>query len=295
MVLFQPGSTPPTVWDFGWYGGIGNLFDIIFWLVAILSAAMALFLLVAYINDRKPVHFYWGISFALFFVNTHVIIFSGTFGTLIDVVPSVLWALVVGFLAVGIIKNVKPDSKLGEYFFYYVLIMSLAIGFFKNPNIGIPWYVPMIVVMALHIPSAFFMIWLPFTTRSENGKSALVLPLGAILMSLVGIILVMVILLSNTLAEYVAVFGAAEEAFEIAEDLFDDGLITQAALDAVEALMDAAEAALDAYQLQYDAILEPIFTAFTFVYLGVGLCFAWGTFVPKRWTFNIPGIELEDK
>lgn len=279
MVLFQP-TTDPTVWDFGWYGGIGNLFDIIFWIVAILSAAMALFLLVEHINNRKPVHLYWGISFALLFVNTHVLIFSGTFATLLDPVPSVLWALALGFFAVGIVKNVKPDGKLGKYFFYYVLIMALAIGFVKTPYFGIPWYAPMIVVMALHIPSAVFIIWLPLTTRSENGKSALVLPLAAILMSLVGILLVIAVPLTNTLADLAA-------AFALAEEQFDDGLILQAELDAVEAI-------LDAFQIQYDAIMEPIFTAFPFVYLGVGLCFAWGTFVPKRWTFNIPGIELED-
>ena len=39
--------------------------------------------------------------------------------------------------------------------------------------------------------------------------------------------------------------------------------------------------------------LEIVFNVFPFVYLGAGLCFAWGTFVPKQWTFNIPGIELE--
>ena len=42
-----------------------------------------------------------------------------------------------------------------------------------------------------------------------------------------------------------------------------------------------------------DIWFEIIFNAFPFVYLGAGLCFAWGTFVPKQWTFNISGIELE--
>ncbi len=278
MVLFQPTSDP-TVWDFSWYGGIGNLFDVVFWAVAIISAIFALFLLSDYLNNRKPAHFYWGISFALLYVNTHVLIFSGSFATLLDPIPSVVAALTIGFFAVGIFKNVKPEKeKFGNYLFYYVLIISLAIGFVKTPYFGIPWIVAPIVVMALHIPSAVLLIWLPLTTRSENGKSAFALPLAAILMSLIGILLAIAVPLATELAALTAAFEAAEDA----------GILTQPQLDVLEAILVAFEA-------QVNAFLEPVFYAFPFVYLGAGLCFAWGTFVPKRWTFTVPGIELEDK
>ena len=261
MVLFQPTSDP-TVWDFSWYGGIGNLFDIVFWIVAILAAAFALLLLADYLNNRKPAHLYWGLSFALIYVNTHILIFSGTFATLLDPVPSVVGALTVGLFAVGVVKSIKPDGTLGKFILYYVLIMSLLIGFVKTPygwtfllDLGLPELVPTIVVpvvvMLLHIPSALIIILLPFGARSENGIAALTLSLGGLLMSLVGILLA----------------GAL-------------------------VLLQLVEAAVITEELSI-AYLEIVFYAFPFVYLGAGLSFAWGVFVPKQWNFNIPGIELE--
>ena len=243
MVLFQPTSDP-TVWDFSFYGGIGNFFEIMFWITAIIAVIFALFLLSSYLNNRKPAHFYWGISFAILYINTHVAIFSGTFATFLAQVPATLSALMVGLFAVGLFKNVKPEKdKLGNYLLYYVLIMSLLIGFSKGAYFGeyYPTYITPIVVMALHIPSAILIVWLPLTTRDENGTSALVMSAAGVVMGVVGVLLAIVTL---------------------------DILAT-------------------------DAFLEIIFTAFPFVYFVAGLCFAWGTFVPKRWAFTIPGIELE--
>ena len=271
MVLFQPAGDP-MVWEFGFYGGLGNLFDIVFWLAAIISAIFALFLLADYLNNRKPTHFYWGISFALLYINTHVLIFSGDFASILDPVPSVLSALTIGFFAVGLFKNIRPESKMGDYLFYYVIIMSLLIGFIKTPYFGIPaeiyTYIVMGVVMALHVPSAVLIVWLPLKTRSENGKSALILPLAAILMSLVGVLLIITVPLLTE-------FWAQIALYDVYVDQEADGIITQVQLDAFKAILDGIEA-------QTNAILEPIFTAFPFVYLGAGLCFAWGTFVPKH-------------
>ena len=241
MVLFQP--TAATVWDFGYYFGSGKVMEIVFWMVAILGFAFALFLITDYLNNRKPAHLYWGMAFALIWINTHVVIFSGTFATFLDPVPSVVGALTVGLFAVGIIKTVKPEGALGKYFLYFVIVMSLAIGFVKVPFLGLPAIVVPIVVMVLHIPSAIFIIWLPFTTRGENGKAAMVLSLAGILMGLVGLLLA----LTTVVGGYFST----------------------------------------------EAWLEIVFNVFPFVYFGAGLCFAWGTFVPKQWTFNIPGIELE--
>ncbi len=137
MVLFQP--TEATVWDFSWYFGSGKPFEIVFWITAIIAIVFSLFLLSSYLNERKPEHFYWGIAFALLWINTHVAIFSGSFATFLDQVPSTLSALMVGMFAVGLYKNVKPDKKkMGNDLLYFVVIWSLVIGFFvgevmKNP------------------------------------------------------------------------------------------------------------------------------------------------------------------
>jgi len=153
----------------------------------------------------------------------------------------------VGLFAVGLWKNVKPEKKkMGNYLLYYVIVMSLAIGFFKletvNIVLGLSAIVAPIVVMALHVPAGILIIWLPLQTRAENGKSALMMSIGGILMSLVGVLLA------------IATLGI----------------------------------------LATEGYLFIVLSAFPFVYLLAVLAFAWGTFVPKRWSFAIPGIELED-
>ncbi|MFX0135739.1 MAG: hypothetical protein ACFFDN_19000 [Candidatus Hodarchaeota archaeon] len=256
MVLFQPAAA--TVWDFGYYFGLGEPFEIIFWIVAIIGAIFALFLLSSYLNTRKREHFYWGMSFALLFIVTHLSVNATSFAKFLEPVPAALSALMVGLFAVGLYKNVYPEKKMGKYLLYYVLIMSVAIMIFKIPAIGTPaafplapvqlvpsWVAP-ILVMALHIPSAILIVFLPLRTRDESGKSALVMSIAGVLMGLVGVLL--------ALATMVGLFLPL-----FTEDLF----------------------------------LEIIFTAFPFIYLGAGICFAWGTFIPKKWNFTIPGIELE--
>lgn len=242
MVLFQP-SSGPTVWDFSWYFGSGNAAKIVLWISAIIGIIFALFLLASYLNERKPAHFYWGISFSLLWINTHIAIAGGSYAYWLAPVPATFSALMVGLFAVGLFKNVKPEKdKMGDYLLYYVIVMSLVIGFFKGDYLGLPAIIVPILVMALHIPSAILIIWLPLQTREENGKSALVFSLAGVLMSVVGLLLAMVTL---------------------------DILATE-------------------------AFIEIVLNMFPFVYLLANLAFAWGVFVPKRWNFTIPGIELED-
>jgi len=250
MVLFQPPSTPATVWEFRYYDW-GEAIDIVLWLSAIISIFFALFLLSSYLNNRKPEHLYWGISFATLWINTHVLIVRGDYSYLLEAVPASLVALTVGLFAVGLFKNVKPEKeKLGNYLLYYVIIMAVAIGFVKNAYFGVPSYgfqllpaiVAPIVVMALHVPSGLLIIWLPLQTREENGKSALVMTIAGVLMGIVGILLA------------IATLGI----------------------------------------LATDDYLYIVLAAFPFIYFVAIGAFAWGTFVPKRWAFDIAGIELED-
>ena len=250
MVLFQPPSTPATVWEFRYYDW-GEAIDIVLWINAIISIFFALFLLASYLNTRKSEHLYWGISFALLWINTHQAITAGTYAYFLEPVPAAFFGLIVGLFAVGLFKNVKPEKdKMGNYLLYYVIIMSIAIGFVKNNYWGtesygfalLPTWVVPIVVMALHVPSAILIIWLPLQTREENGKSALAFTIAGALMGLVGILLA------------IATLGI----------------------------------------LATDEYLFIVLAAFPFIYLLAVMGFAWGTFVPKRWAFDIAGIELEE-
>ena len=248
MVLF---ATP---WEFGFYFSSGNAQKIVLWLSAIIGLFFALLLLASYLNTRKTEHFYWGISFALLWINTHIAIAGGSFAYWLDPVPATFSALSVGLFAVGLWVNVKPDKeKIGKILLLYVIVMSLLIGVFKLPYVATlnygwslldPIAIP-IAVMALHIPSALLIIWLPLQTRDENGKSALMMPLAGILMGIVGLLL-------------------------------------------AGAVMVEMAAPLE------EGYLFVTFSLFPFVYLIANIAFAWGTFVPKRWSFSIAGIELED-
>jgi len=171
------------------------------------------------------------------------------FWTFLEPVNAAFFALTVGLFAVGLWKNVKPEKdKIGNYLLYYVIVMSIAIGFFKNENmitlLDTPAMLVPILVMALHIPSAILIIWLPLQTRDENGKAALALPIAGILMSLVGVLL-------------------AVATLDILTGVYLTGFI------------------------------YVVLSVFPFVYLLAIMGFAWGTFVPKRWAFDIAGIELE--
>jgi len=248
MVLF---ATP---WDFSFYFSSGNAQKIVLWLSAIIGLFFALFLLASYLNTRKTEHFYWGISFALLWINTHIAIAGGSYAYWLDPVPATFSALSVGLFAVGLFVNVKPEKeKIGKILLLYVVAMSLLIGVFKLPYVAtlnygwsaLPSYAITIAVMALHIPSAILIIWLPLQTREENGKSALMMSLAGILMSLVGLLLALATL-----------------------DVFTGYTLV--------------------------GYLFIIFSLFPFVYLIANVAFAWGTFVPKRWNFAIAGIELED-
>ena len=162
MVLFQPAG-PATVWDFSYYFGSGNAAKIVLWISAIIGIVFALFLLASYLNTRKKEHLYWGIAFALLWINTHIAIAGGSYAYFLQEVPATFSALMVGLFAVGLWVNVKPEKeKIGNYILIYVIALALAIGFFKQETviivIGTPASLVPILVMALHIPMAILII-----------------------------------------------------------------------------------------------------------------------------------------
>jgi len=233
------------------------MIEVVMWVAAIVSIIFSLLLLAAYINQRKPQHFYWGIAFALLWMNLHRVIPLGDFSYFLLPTPAAFSGLTVGLFAVGLFMNVKPDKeKIGKILLLYVVAMSLAIMFVKNNLFGTlymgnqlidPIFIPF-VVMALHVPSAVLIIWLPLTTREENGSAALSMTIAGALMGLVGLLL-----------------GIATMAGAL--DLFSPALT--------------------------EGYLFVTLTLFPFVFLFATIAFAWGTFVPKRWAFDIAGIELE--
>ena len=269
MVLFQPAAGPPPgPWMFGFDGYPNSqMIEVTLWIGAIVAFAFALLLLVSYFTTRKPEHFFWGIAFALLWINLHLLIPLGDFEYLLNPLPAAFSALTLGLFAVGLWKNVKPEQKLiGDLLLAYVVGMSVLIMFLKNNLFGVeyfgtqlidPIYVS-IVVMALHVPSAALILWLPIQTREENGNATWAMVTAGVIMGLVGILI-----------RLASLFGYSYP------------------YDGMAMVVDINNYALVGY-------LFVILSVFPFAMTFAIIAFAWGTFVPKRWGFVIPGIELEE-
>jgi len=268
MVLFQPPSGPPPgPWKFSFDGYPNSqAIEVVMWVGAIVAIIFALLLLAAYFNSKKPEHALWGIAFALLWINLHLAIPLGDFEYFLMPVPAAFSALTVGLFAVGLFKNIKPEMKLiGNLLLLYVVVMSVLIMILKNNLFGVEYFgtrliEPIIisgVVMALHIPMAFLIIYLPITTREENGKATYVMMTAGIIMGLVGLLIGLA-----------AAFGYTYP------------------YDAQTMVVDTGNYFLVGY-------LFVILSIFPYA-LTIGItAFAWGTFVPKRWGFDIASIELE--
>ena len=268
MVLFQPPSGPPPgVWEFSFEGYPNSqAIEVVMWVGAIVAIIFALLLLAAYFNSKKPEHALWGIAFALLWINLHLAIPLGDFEYFLMPVPAAFSALTVGLFAVGLFKNVKPEKKLiGNILLLYVVAMSVTIMVLKNNLFGVEYFgnqlvppiVISIIVMALHIPSAFLIIYLPLSTRQENGKSVYVMLAAGAIMGLVGLLLGLA-----------TVFGYTYP-------------------------YDSQTMVVDPNNYMLVGYLFIILSIFPYA-LTIGItAFAWGTFVPKRWGFDIASIELE--
>ena len=269
MVLFQPAAGPPPgPWMFSFDGYPNSqAIEVVLWIGAIVSIFFALFLLASYFTSRKPEHLLWGIAFALLWMNLHLAIPLGDFEYFLMPVPAAFSALTLGLFAVGLFKNVKPEqTKIGNILLLYVVAMSMLIMVLKNNLFGVEYFgtrlidptIISIVVMALHIPMGFLIIYLPLTTIEENGKSAIAMTVAGSIMSLVGLLLGLA-----------ALFGYTYP--------YDGtGMVVL----------------LNNYMLV--GYLFVTLSIFPYALMFGIVAFAWGTIVPKRWGFNIAGIELEN-
>ena len=270
MVLFQPPSGPPPgPWMFGFEGYPNSqMIEVVLWIGAIVAFAFALLLLVSYFTSRKQEYFFWGIAFALLWINLHLMIPLGNFEYFLWGIPAGFSALTIGLFAVGLWKNVKPEkTMIGNLLLLYVVGMSLGIMVLRNPNVGVPYtwgfqlvptYVTSILVMALHIPSAALIFWLALETREENGNATWAMVTAGVIMGLVGI------------------------------------LIGLASLFGYSYPYDGDAMVVDINNYTLVGYLWLVLTIFPFAFTIAIVAFAWGTFVPKRWGFNIPGIEFEE-
>jgi len=251
MGLFQPPAGPPNPYALSEY----RSHDILLWITIIIGVVWAFFMLVEYLNTRKFHHLFWAFSFIAAYIIFHQIALIGTYGDLFGNVPSALYSIIPGAIAVGLLYALFPDKKImklsyGQLYLLYVLIMAVMIGIYKLPNIQEPtlgmdalsrkWIPPLIETFA-HLPSILIIIIVPVYTTlktKETGRPALLMSAGGLLLGISGLLLMLM-------------------RMEIADPFIVLGLF-------------------------------PFWLLF-----GVG-CFAFGMLYEKTWRFEIPGVEFED-
>ncbi len=251
MVLFQPPAGPPNPYSLGEY----RSHETLLWIAIIIGVVWAFLMLVEYLNTRKFHHLFWAFSFIAAYIVFHQIALVGTYGNLFGNVPSALYLVITGGIAVGLLYVLYPDKKImklsyGQLYLLFILIMSVMIGIYKLENLqqttlgldalSSKWVPPLIEFIA-HLPTTLIIIVLPaYTTlkTKETGKPALLMSVGGILFGINGLLLMLM-------------------RMEVFDPFITIGLFP-----------------------------------FWFLF-GVGF-FAFGMLYEKTWRFEIPGVEFED-
>ena len=196
MVLFQPPSGPSSPFDVGEYQWASTLL----WITSIIGIIWGFLLIVSYINTRKRHHLVWGASFSIIWIGFHQVISMANFEVMItDGFMAAMFAFIPGLLAAGLLMAVFSDKKIiGNLYALFALIMAIAIGFAKFDPFQLldaAPFVPSIIVVSLHIPSALIIVILPLLTtlKKETRWPALFMTIGGILFGLVGGLLSLVL------------------------------------------------------------------------------------------------------
>ena len=258
MVLFQPPSGPASPFDVGEQ----RFAETFLWIVAIIGIIWGFLLIVSYINTRKRHHLLWGASFSIMWVAFHQVIASGDYSIMLGPVMAAMLAFIPGLLAAGLLMVVFDNVKLiGMLYALFALIMAILIALFKFD----PFYwvetAAAIDPAAELIPSILVIV-----LHVPSALVIVVLPIitmikketrwPAIFMTLGGLL-----------------FGAVGVAMSLVVTGVFDPILLLTGIDYRFAIMGL----------------------FSILLLLAVLCFTFGTIIPAKWNFDIPGIEFEDR
>jgi len=262
MVLFQrPGAAPPTPWDVG----AQEWAEVMLWLVAFIGIIWGFFLIVSYINTRKRHHLLWGASFSIMWIVFHQVIVTDKYDIMFGPYIAMMLAFIPGLLAAGLLMAVFNEKKIiGNLFALAVLIMAGLIALFKfDPfswignaaEFEVTYNLPRVIE---HVPSMLVM--------------ALHIPSALII-----VVLPIYTTIKNQ-TRWPAIF------MSIGGIVFGVvGFILTLVMSGV----------FEPYiPIDYRYVVMALFPMFLIVSV---LCFAFGTIMPAKWNFGIPGIEFEER
>ena len=257
MVLFQPPSGPASPFDVGEQ----RFAETFIWIVAIIGIIWGFLLIVSYINTRKRHHLLWGASFSIMWIAFHQVIASGDYSIMLGPVMALMLGFIPGLLAAGLLMAVFEQKIIGNLYALFALIMGILIALLKfDPFDWIADAAALDPAAAL-IPSILVMV-----LHVPSAIVIVVLPLlttikkqtrwPALLMTVGGILFGVVGLLLSL----------------VVTDFFEPALLLTG--------------------IDYRFAVMGLFSIFLLL---AGLCFAFGTIIPAKWNFEVPGIEFEER
>jgi hypothetical protein len=276
MPILQPPTTPYSPWDIGNFSWASSFI----WIPAVIAIIIGVFLLTTYFTKRDTKVLLWSSGFIGIWVLWHQISTSGTYdglihlmGTDIFVLPSsALPLLIPGFFAAGLCYD--KSKKLGRIYLASLMgLTSIYLAFLAVSNVsegmvmvpmpphmgGPAW--PILVILAAAIGflvqgvSVLAIIVLPFL-----GDNKLI---TKILMAVAGVIMLFV----NTIFSLIALGIVELEAFQNVPE------VTIPATDPTN----------------WFAMLVPILLTFSTLLL------VFGIIGNKKWGFEFPGVQFEEK
>lgn len=255
MVLFQPSSTPPTPWDVGEQ----RYAETFLWIVAIIGIIWAFLLIMSYIQTRKRHHLLWGASFSIMWIAFHQVIAAGDYSIMLGATMALMLGFIPGLLAAGLLMAVFDNKKIiGNLYALFVLIMGILIALFKFD----PFY------------------WV--------ADAAALDPAGALIPS----ILVMVLHVPSALLIVVLpLLTTIKKQTRWPALLMTVGGILFGIVGLLMSLV-VTDFFMPYAPIDYRYVVMALFSVFLLL---SGICFAFGTLIPAKWNFDIPGIEFEER
>jgi len=228
------------------------------WITAIIGIIWAFLLIMSYIQTRKRHHLLWGASFSVMWIAFHQVIASGDYSIMLGPVMALMLGFIPGLLAAGLLMAVFEDKKIiGNLFALFVLIMGILIALFKfDPFFWIADAAAIDPAAAL-IPSILVMV-----LHIPSGLLIVVLPLITVIKKQ-----------TRWPALLMTIGGILFGIVGILMALVVTDVVPVTPID-------------------YRFVIMALFSVFLLL---SGICFAFGTLIPAKWNFDIPGIEFEER
>jgi len=121
-MIFQGGG-PPDPWSLSGY----RTADILIWVTIILAAVMAFFLLAQYMNTRKPQHLVWGFALICTFIAFHQVANTGSYVWILTEVGLGFMIIIPGLIAAGLLLATFENKPLIGWI-YLLCVIVVASG-----------------------------------------------------------------------------------------------------------------------------------------------------------------------